>query len=84
MMGGRRTLGIRENFESSASPQLGRGESRRGGGIQSRPIAGTLSIPAPAGGRIHFAGKHTSPWNAWMNGRLESASRAATGIQAGN
>jgi monoamine oxidase len=28
-------------------------------------------------GHIHFAGEHTSTWFAWMNGAIESGSRAA-------
>ena len=32
-------------------------------------------------GRIHFAGEHTSPWAGWMNGGLESGTRAASEIQ---
>ena len=28
-------------------------------------------------GHIHFAGEHTSTWYAWMNGAIESGSRAA-------
>lgn len=28
-------------------------------------------------GSIHFAGEHTSPWNGWMEGALESGERAA-------
>ena len=33
-------------------------------------------------GRIHFAGEHTSPWNGWMNGGLESGHRVAEEIKA--
>jgi monoamine oxidase len=28
-------------------------------------------------GHIYFAGEHTSTWYAWMNGAIESGSRAA-------
>lgn len=31
---------------------------------------------------IHFTGDHTSPWNGWMNGALESGNRAAAEIKA--
>lgn len=33
-------------------------------------------VAAPEG-HIHFAGEHTSLWYAWMNGAIESGSRAA-------
>jgi len=32
---------------------------------------------APAEGRIHFAGEHTSPWPGWIQGALHSGLRAA-------
>jgi monoamine oxidase len=32
---------------------------------------------ARAEGRIHFAGEHTSPWPAWMQGAISSGLRAA-------
>ncbi|WP_020389492.1 flavin monoamine oxidase family protein [Kribbella catacumbae] len=31
-------------------------------------------------GRIHFAGEHTSLWHAWIQGALESGTRAAAAI----
>jgi monoamine oxidase len=31
---------------------------------------------------VHFAGEHTSPWIAWMNGALESADRVASEVLA--
>jgi monoamine oxidase len=30
--------------------------------------------------RLHFAGEHTSSWNSWMEGALESGERAAREI----
>ncbi|MEO1402648.1 MAG: FAD-dependent oxidoreductase [Cyanobacteria bacterium J06635_1] len=33
-------------------------------------------------GRIHFAGEHTSAWNGWMQGALQSGERAAQEIAA--
>lgn len=33
-------------------------------------------------GRIHFAGEHTSPWPAWMQGALHSGVRAAREVRA--
>jgi monoamine oxidase len=76
--------GIRENFETSASHcwltdpwNLGAGAEFRAG--QMTAFAPYLALPE---GRIHFAGDHTSPWNGWMNGALESGNRAAAEIKA--
>jgi monoamine oxidase len=33
-------------------------------------------------GRIHFAGEHTSPWPAWMQGAIASGLRAAGEINS--
>lgn len=75
--------GIRENFETSASHSwttdpwsLGAGAEFKAG--QMTAFAPHLSTPE---GRIHFAGDHTSAWNGWMNGALESGHRAAKEIQ---
>lgn len=75
--------GIRENFEVSGSHawltdpySLGAGAEFRAG--QMSAFEPYLSLPE---GRIHFAGDHTSPWNGWMNGALESGNRAANEIK---
>ena len=75
--------GIRENFETSASHcwltdpwSLGAGAEFRAG--QMTAFEPYLALPE---GRIHFAGDHTSPWNGWMNGALESGNRAAAEIK---
>lgn len=75
--------GMRENFEVSASHSwltdpfsLGAGAEFRAG--QMTAFEPYLSLPE---GRIHFAGDHTSPWNGWMNGALESGERVAAEIK---
>jgi monoamine oxidase len=76
--------GIRENFESSTSYSwvsdpwvLGAAAEFKAG--QLSKYYATLRQPE---GRIHFAGEHTSPWNGWMNGGLESGHRVAEEIKA--
>jgi monoamine oxidase len=75
--------GSRENFEVSASHSwitdpfaLGAAAAFSSGQLSSHYQA--LRVPE---GRIHFAGEHTSPWNGWMNGGLESGHRAAAEVQ---
>ena len=76
--------GMRENYEGSASYSWVEDPWALGAAAEFK--AGQLSkhydaFRAPEG-RIHFAGEHTSPWNAWMNGGLESGLRVASEIQA--
>ena len=33
-------------------------------------------------GHLHFAGEHTSTWFGWMNGAIESGSRAALEVNS--
>lgn len=40
-----------------------------------------ISVNARREGRIFFAGEHTSRWNGWMQGAIESAHRVATEIR---
>lgn len=76
--------GIRENFEVSGSHawltdpwSMGAGAEFRAG--QMTKYEPYLALPE---GRIHFAGDHTSPWNGWMNGAIQSGERAAFEIKA--
>lgn len=76
--------GIREHFEGSASYSWITDPWVQGAAAEFK--AGQLSkfyaaIRQPEG-RIHFAGEHTSPWNGWMNGGLESGHRVADEIKA--
>jgi monoamine oxidase len=76
--------GIREHFEGSASYSwvsdpwvLGAAAEFKEGQL-SKYYAALRQTE----GRIHFAGEHTSPWNGWMNGGLESGHRVADEIKA--
>jgi monoamine oxidase len=76
--------GIRENLEGYASHSwvndpwsLGAAAEFKAG--QLSELYRSMRVPE---GRIHFAGEHTSPWNAWMNGALESGVRVAEEIRA--
>ncbi|MBV8316046.1 MAG: FAD-dependent oxidoreductase [Planctomycetaceae bacterium] len=40
-------------------------------------MTGLVPHAATAEDRLHFAGEHTSPWQGWMQGALESGRRAA-------
>jgi monoamine oxidase len=76
--------GMHENYETSASHSWVSDPWCLGAAAEF--ASGQLSafyryLPLPEG-RIHFAGEHTSPWNGWMNGGLESGERAAKEIQA--
>lgn len=76
--------GTRENFENFASHSWTSDPWSLGAAAEFK--AGQLTafdkfLRTPEG-RIHFAGDHTSPWNGWMNGALESGVRAATEIKA--
>ena len=76
--------GIREHFEGSASYSWVTDPWVQGAAAEFK--AGQLSkyyaaLRQPEG-RIHFAGEHTSPWNGWMNGGLESGHRVADEIKA--
>jgi monoamine oxidase len=55
-------------------------QDRWAGGAYSAPRPQEVEVAARPEGRIHFAGEHTSQWNAWMQGALESGLRAAREI----
>jgi monoamine oxidase len=75
--------GTREHFEVGASHSWITDPWSLGAAAEFSP--GQLSVHyqhlRSAEGRLHFAGEHTSPWNGWMNGGLESGLRAAAEIQ---
>lgn len=75
--------GIRENFEVSASHSWLTDPLSLGAAVEFK--AGQMSAFDPylalPEGRFHFAGDHTSPWNGWMNGALQSGERAANEIK---
>jgi monoamine oxidase len=51
----------------------------RGAWTHFRPGQMLAQLPhiAPPEGRVHFAGEHSSAWNSWMQGALESGNRVA-------
>ncbi|MEM8642974.1 MAG: FAD-dependent oxidoreductase [Cyanobacteria bacterium P01_G01_bin.54] len=57
-------------------------EWSKGGYVWFQPeqMSQLLSHVARPEGRIHFAGEHTSAWNGWMQGALQSGERAALEI----
>jgi monoamine oxidase len=76
--------GIREHYEGCASYSwisdpwaLGAAAEFKSGQLSA--YYGAVRAPE---GRLHFAGEHTSPWNGWMNGALESGHRVADEIKA--
>lgn len=70
---------IREHFEGGTSWSWVDDEWTRGGYSSFKPGQMTAFLPhiARPEGRVYFAGEHTSPWNATMEGALESGNRAA-------
>jgi monoamine oxidase len=71
--------GLRENFEGGATKIWLDDPWARGAVAYPGPGQMIALIPHTARpeGRVHFAGEHTSPWNAWMQGAIESGLRAA-------
>lgn len=73
--------GAREQFEAARVKSWSQDPWQRGGLTAFGP--GELSlIPVNARreGRIFFAGEHTSRWNGWMQGAIESAHRVVEEI----
>ena len=74
--------GAREHFEATCVKSWSEDPWQRGG--LSRFGPGELSwipINAKREGRIFFAGEHTSRWNGWMQGAIESAHRVVKEIR---
>jgi monoamine oxidase len=76
--------GIRENFEGGTSHCWDADEWARGGYAWFKPGQMSALLPhiARPEGRVHFAGDHTSAWPGWMQGALDSGTRAAQEINA--
>lgn len=74
--------GIRANFEGGFSKCWDEDEWQRGAYTIYRPgeMVDFFPLLARAEGRIHFAGEHASHWPGWMQGALESGTRAAQEI----
>lgn len=71
--------GARQNFEGGVTKCWDADFWARGAAQWFRPGQMTSLGPymATPEGRVHFAGEHTSPWPAWMQGALHSGLRAA-------
>lgn len=67
---------LSEEFEGGVSNSWATDPWQRGAWAQYN-VGQIRNIPLNARreGRIHFAGEHTSCWNGWMQGALESAHR---------
>jgi monoamine oxidase len=71
--------GLRKHVEYATS-QCWDNDQWAGGATRLMNVGQVLPFHAEARrpeGLIHFAGEHTSTWFAWMNGAIESGSRAA-------
>jgi len=71
--------GLRAHLEYATS-QCWDNDRWAGGATRLMSVGQVTGFHAESGrpeGRIHFAGEHTSTWFAWMNGAIESGSRAA-------
>lgn len=67
---------ISEEFEGGVSNSWASDPWQRGAYAQYNVgQIRNVSLNARREGRIHFAGEHTSCWNGWMQGALESAHR---------
>ena len=71
--------GMRQNFEGGVSKCWDEDPWARGASSWYKPGQMSELWPhiARAEGRVHFAGDHTSTYNRWMQGALQSGNRAA-------
>ena len=74
--------GVKGLFETGTSMIWQDDPYAKGAFVYFQPGQMTTLLPAAQQpeGLIHFAGEHTSAWHGWMNGALESGSRAAAEI----
>ena len=75
--------GAGEHFEAARSKSWSQ-DPWQLGGLSAFAPSELSSIPVNARreGRILFAGEHTSRWNGWMQGAIESAHRVVKEICA--
>jgi monoamine oxidase len=72
---------LSEEFEGGVSKSWANDPWQRGAYAQYNVgQIRNISLNARREGRIHFAGEHTSCWNGWMQGALESAHRVISEI----
>ena len=75
--------GAREQFEAARVKSWSEDPWQRGGLTSFGPgELNWIPVNARREGRIFFAGEHTSRWNGWMQGAIESAHRVAKEISA--
>jgi monoamine oxidase len=75
--------GAREQFEAVRAKSWSEDPWQRGGLTSFGPgELRWIPINARREGRIFFAGEHTSRWNGWMQGAIESAHRVVREISA--
>ncbi len=75
--------GAREQFEAARVKSWSEDPWQRGGLTSFGPgELNWIPVNARREGRISFAGEHTSRWNGWMQGAIESARRVAKEISA--
>ena len=76
--------GAREHFEGAATKSWDQDPWVRGANAYFKPgqMTTLAGVVGRAEGRIHFAGEHTSAWNNWMQGALESGHRVAEEINS--
>jgi monoamine oxidase len=74
--------GIRSAVEKGVVHRWAQDRWSRGAFVAFAPGQMTALMPdiARPEDRLHFAGEHTSSWNSWMEGALESGERAAREI----
>lgn len=73
--------GARQHYEGGVSKSWMNDLFQRGAFAQYNPgQIGNIAINRAREGRIHFAGEHTSRYNGWMQGALESALRVVEEI----
>jgi monoamine oxidase len=74
--------GLRRTFERGVAYRWARDPWARGAFAIFSPgqMTSMMSVIAPADGRVHFAGEHTSSWMGWMEGALQSGERAANEV----
>ena len=74
--------GIRDDFERGTSKAWDEDPWAHGAFAYFGPGQMLALLPdiARPEGRVHFAGEHTSPWSAWMQGALESGLRVTREI----
>jgi monoamine oxidase len=75
--------GAREQFEAVRAKSWIEDPWQRGGLTSFGPgELSSIPVNARREGRIFFAGEHTSRWNGWMQGAIESAHRVVKEISA--